>query len=428
MVVSRVAAVRRQPLRASIILGAAAFAVLLGSALGALAADWPAWRGPNRDGQCQETGLLKQWPAGGPKLAWKTTGLGEGYSGPAVVGKILYTMGNINGQEGVLAIDVSQRGKVVWASPIGAVRHKGAGYPGPRATPTIEGDRLYTLGINGDLVCMNTRNGQIVWRQDLVAGAGGAIPQWGYSESPLVDGSLVLCTPGGQRATIAAFQKTTGRPAWASPIGDPAGYSSIIKVTMQNVPQYVTLTGKGVVGVQAKDGKPLWRYDRPANGTANISTCVTLGSTVFAASGYGTGGGLAWIKKAGQGLTAEEVYFTKSMKNHHGGFVLLDGYLYGADDPGTLTCLDYKTGEVKWKDRGPGKCSILYADGMLFCRSERGPLTLVEAKPDGYAERGQFDQPDRSETNAWPHPVIADGMLYIRDQDVLLCFDVRAEK
>jgi outer membrane protein assembly factor BamB len=391
----------------------------------AAAEDWPGWRGPDRDGICKEKGLLKEWPPGGPKLLWKATSLGEGYSGPAVVGKVLYTMGNGNGKEWVVARDISQEGKQLWASAIGAIRHNGGGYPGPRATPTIDGDRLYTLGVNGDLVCMNLRNGQIVWGQNLVQGAGGAIPQWGYSESPLVDGTWVLCTPGGQRATIAAYLKANGRPVWGAPIGDPAGYSSIIKVNIAKTPQYVTLTARGVVGVNAKDGKPLWRYDKPANGTACISTCVNLGQTVFAASGYNTGGGLAWIKKGDRGFTAQEMYFTKDMKNHHGGFVLVDGYLYGSDDPGTLVCLEFKTGEVKWRDRKPGKCSVLFADGMLYCRSERGPITLVEATPDGYREKGRFDQPDRSGKEAWPHPVIADGKLFIRDQDVLLCYDVR---
>ena len=409
-----------------ILVRSAVVAALASFCLSAVADDWPSWRGPNRDGHCQEKNLLKQWPAGGPKLAWKTTGLGEGYSGPAVVGKVLYTMGNVQGKECVLALDVSQQGKVVWTTPIGPVRHNGGGYPGPRATPTIDGDRLYTIGVNGDLVCLSTRGGQPVWRQDLVQGAGGAIPQWGYSESPLVDDKLVLCTPGGQRATIAAFMKATGKPVWGAPIGDGAGYSSIIKADILGVPQYVTLTARGVVGVAAKDGRPLWRYDKPANKTANIATCVTLGKTIFAASGYNTGGGLMWVKRAGQGFSAEELYFTKEMKNHHGGFVLVDEHLYGADD-GTLTCLEYKTGKTKWRDRAPGKCSILYADGMLYCRSERGPITLVEANPEKYVEHGRFDQPDRSGKEAWPHPVIAGGMLYIRDQDVLLCFDVRGK-
>jgi outer membrane protein assembly factor BamB len=396
-------------------------------AIPSAADDWPSWRGPNRDGICEETGLLKEWPAEGPPLAWKASGLGEGYSGPAVVGKRLYTMGNADGKEWVLALDWTQEGKRVWATPIGPVRHEGGGYPGPRSTPTIDGDRLYTLGAAGDLVCLDAASGRPIWRRDLVRDLGGQAPSWAYAESVLIDGPWVLCTPGGQRATIAALDKARGQPVWTSPVGDPAAYSSIIKVSIGRVKQYVQLTHRGVVGVNAKDGTPLWRYDRPANGTANVSTAIWFGQTIFAASDYGTGGGLVWVKKAGRGFQAQEMHFTKNMKNHHGGVILVDGCLYGADDA-ALTCLDYKTLEVKWADRGPGKCSLLYADGMLYARNEGGPMTLVEASPEECRIKGRFNQPDRSNKNAWPHPVIANGMLFLRDQDVLLCYDVRAGK
>ena len=393
----------------------------------AAAEDWPSWRGPNRDGICTETGLLKEWPEGGPPLAWKATGLGEGYSGPAIVGNVLYTMGSADGKEWVLALDWTQQGKKVWATPIGPIRHDGGGYAGPRSTPTIDGDRLYTLGAAGDLVCLDAARGKPIWGRDLVRDFGGHIPPWSYAESVLVDGPWVLCTPGGQRSTIAAVDKVRGQPVWGSPIGDTAAYSSIIKVSLGRVKQYVQLTHQGVVGVGAKDGTLLWRYNRPVNQTANVSTPIWFGQTIFAASDYGTGGGLVWVKKAGKGFQAQEMYFTRKMKNHHGGLILVDGYLYGADDA-ILTCLDYKTGDVKWADRGPGKCSLLYADGMLYARNENGPVSLVEATPKGCRIKGKFDQPDRSNKNSWPHPVIANGMLYLRDQDVLLCYDVRAEK
>ena len=304
---------------------------------GAAAADWPQWRGPNRDGVSQETDLLKEWPADGPKLLWKATGLGEGFSGPSVVGNRLYSMGNAGGQEWVFCLDLTKQGAPVWGTPIGKIRHEGSGYPGPRATPTIDGDRLYTLGINGDLVCLDVRTGRPVWSVNFVKDFGGSVPQWGYSESVLVDGPWVLCTPGGQRATIAALNKTNGRPVWTSPVGDSAAYSSIVKGTLAQVPQYVTLTANGVIGVAAKDGTPLWRYDRPANRTANIPTCLIFGQTVFAASGYGTGGGAVWIKRGPQGFTADELYFTRDMENHHGGVIRVGDYLYGSSNPGVLT-------------------------------------------------------------------------------------------
>ncbi len=396
-------------------------------ASGSAADDWPAWRGPRRDGICREQGLLKQWPPSGPPPAWKATGLGEGYSGPAVVGKLLFTMGNADGKEWVFAFDWTQQGKRAWATSLGPIRHEGSGYPGPRSTPTIDGGRLYALGAAGDLVCLDASTGRLLWRRDMVRDFGGRIPQWAYAESVLVDGPWVLCTPGGPRATIAALDKVRGQPVWTSSIGDGAAYSSILPVSIGKVKQYVQFTQQGVVGVNAKDGALLWRYDAPANRTANCTTPVWFGQTIFAASAYNTGGGLVWVKKVGRGFQADELYFTRQMKNHHGGLVLVDGYLYGADE-GSLTCLEYKTGQVKWADRGPGKCSILYADGMLYCRNESGPMTLVEASPNACRIKGRFQQPDRSDKNAWPHPVIANGMLYLRDQDVLLCYDVRAEK
>ena len=292
--------------------------------------DWPAWRGPNRDGICQEKGLLKEWPKEGPKLLWKATGLGIGFGGPAIVGNVLYIMGGKDDKEWVLALDVSRQGKQLWASPIGPVRNEGGGHPGPRSTPTIDGDRLYTLGIAGDLVCMDIKDGRILWRRDLVKDFGGRIPQWGYAESVLVDGPWVVCTPGGAKNTIVALDKTDGKLVWGSPVGDPADYSSVIKVTIGGVKQYVNLTQKGVIGVAAKDGKFLWRYDAPANKVANIATCIWQGDTIFAASDYGAGGGLVRIDAVrATDSTAKEVYFTKKMENHHGGMILRDGFLYG---------------------------------------------------------------------------------------------------
>jgi outer membrane protein assembly factor BamB len=400
--------------------------LIASTGLRAPADDWPAWRGPNRNSICEETGLLGEWPAGGPKLLWQANGLGEGFSGPSVVGNNLYLMGQRDGQEWVMALDWSKGGRPLWATPIGPVRHKGGGYPGPRSTPTIDGGQLYTLGIAGDLVCLDAKSGRGNWRCDLVAQFGGKAPNWGYSESVLVDGNKVVCTPGGPQATVLALDKRNGRPLWASPVGDPAEYSSLLRVSIGRVIQYVTLTKRGVISVDAGDGSFLWRYDKPANGTANIPTCVWFGQTIFSASGYGKGGGLVWAKKTPSGFEPQELYFTNSMINHHGGFILVDGYLYGYDDRKGLTCLEYKTGDVKWQDKTPGKCSLLYAEGMLYCRSENGPVSLVEATPDGFRQHGRLDQPARSGKKSWPHPVIANGLLFLRDQDVLLCYDLRA--
>lgn len=389
--------------------------------------NWPCWRGPQHNAVCLETGLLKAWPEEGPRLAWKIDTIGEGYSTASVVDGVIYTMGNRDGNEQVIALDATQQGKEHWATTIGPVRHDGAGYPGPRSTPAFDEGRLYTLGLNGDLVCLDAHSGRIIWRRDLVADFGGAIPNWGYSESVLVDGPWVLFTPGGSKATLAAVDKATGETVWQSPIGDGAGYSSIIISKAVGPKQYVQFTAQGLLGVRARDGQFLWRYNAPANGTANISTPVASGPLVFAASGYGAGGGLVELESNDETVTAKQIYFTKSMKNHHGGMVLVGDYLYGSNDPGLLTCLEFKTGKVKWADRAPGKCAVLYADGRIYSRSEDGKVCLVEAQPDGFQLHGTFEQPDRSAQPSWPHPIIANGVLYLRDQGVLLAYDVRGK-
>lgn len=400
---------------------------LLLSLVGAAqAADWPAWRGPARDGICRETGLAEQWPEGGPPLVWKATGLGEGFSTPSVSGRALLTMGNLQGQECVVALDIQAQGKLAWTTPLGPVRHRGGGYPGPRSTPTIDGTRAYALGMSGDLVCLDLRTGRIMWRKNLASDFGGETPHWGYTESVLVDGPWVLCTPGGPRATVVALLKSNGRPVWSAAVGDGAAYASIMPLEVEREKQYVQFTESGVIGISARNGQLLWRYDAPANSTANIATPVVSGPRVFAASGYGTGGGAVDVVRSGRGFTANEAFFSSQMKNHHGGLIIVDGHVYGSDDPGILTCLELASGEVRWRDRGPGKCSLLFADGYLYCRDERGTVSLVEATPEAFRLKGQFEQPDRSGQMAWPHPVISGGRLYLRDQDVLLCYDVGA--
>jgi outer membrane protein assembly factor BamB len=386
--------------------------------------DWPAWRGPRRDGRSEETGLLGSWPEGGPKLLWKTEGLGEGYSTPSLAGNLIYLMGNKDGQEWVLAIDRTKEGQGVWAVPTGPIEHGGGGYPGPRSTPTVDANRVFALGLAGELVALDAKNGKVLWRYNLVKDFGGKVGGWGYSESVLVDDRWLLCTPGGDQATIVALLKTNGKPVWQAALGDTANYSSILPIQVEGVKQYVQFTGQGVVGLNAKNGEPLWRYDRPANSTANCATPVFSGNSVFAASGYGTGGGLVEIKRNRKKWDASEVYFTPEMKNHHGGMVLVDGYLYGCDDPSVLRCIEFKTGKSMWQDRSCGKCSLVYAEGMLYCRSEAGLVSLVRATPDGFELKGRFEQPERSDRNAWAHPVVAGGRLYLRDQDKLFCYDL----
>jgi outer membrane protein assembly factor BamB len=390
--------------------------------------DWPQWQGPRRDGVSNETGLLQSWPKEGPRLAWKAKGLGEGFSTPSVAAGRIYTMGNRGKTEYVLAFD-EENGNSLWATATGPVRSTGGGYPGPRCTPAVDGELVYALGLNGDLVCLSALNGKVQWKHDLQKDFKGQPGGWGYCESPLIDGDKLICTPGGKTATLVALDKKTGKVIWTSqvPSGERAAYASAIVADVQGQRQYIQFLSKGVVGIAASDGKYQWRYDAPANGTANCSTAVFHDNAVFAASGYGTGGGLAQLKRDGGATEATEVYFSDHMKNHHGGMVLVDGYLYGANDPNQLVCLEFATGKQMWTHKA-GKGSIAYADGRLYYRDERGPILMIEATPKGFVEKGRFEQPDRSKANAWPHPVIANGKLYIRDQDVLLCYDVRNVK
>ena len=391
------------------------------------AEDWPCWRGERRDGICREEGLLQRWPDGGPTLLWKSTGLGVGFSGPAVVDGTLYIMGNVDGKECVMAIDTAD-GKRLWTVPIGPVEYDGY-QPGMRGTPTVDGDRLYALGASGELACLNRHNGDRVWRCSFVADFGGQVLKWGYSESVLIDGKKLVCTPGGPDATFVAMDKMNGRVIWRCAAPVRANYASMVATEFDGVRQYVQFTGDALVGVGAGDGRLLWRYDAPAYtkyGGINISTPICSGRFALAASGYGIGGGLVRIARDGDRFAADEVYFTKDMKNHHGGMILKEGKLYGCNDPSILTCMEFETGRVLWKTRDAGKCSILSADGMLYCRDENGPITLVKASADRFEQTGRFDPPDRSDQKAWPQLVVAAGRMYVRDQDVLLCYDVRA--
>lgn len=392
--------------------------------------DWPAWRGSDRTGLSKETGLLKQWPKEGPTLLWKINGLGDGYSTPSVANGHLYVMGTRQGgNEHVICLSTTD-GKQVWSSPLGKVA---GGYAGPRCTPTVDGDRVYALSSDGKLACLDVKTGDRKWGKDLKADFGGRSGGWAYAESPLIDGDVLVCTPGGDKATLVTLNKLTGAEIWKANLSSlaarkkrpytTAGYSSVIVAEVSGVKQYVQFLDGGVVGVSAKDGTLLWNYDKPANGTANCSTPIFHDGCVFAASGYGTGGGLVKLVRSGDKFDAKEEYFVKAMQNHHGGMILIGEHIYGTS--GTLICLDFKSGKVAWNERGVGKGSVAFADGRLYVRGESGPIALVEATPTGYKELGRFDQPDRSDKNAWPHPVIAGGKLLIRDWDTLLCYDVK---
>lgn len=412
----------------------AMIAVNLIGVTGVCAADWPQWRGPHRDGISQEKGLLKEWPQDGPKLLWEVKDLGSGFSTPAVVGDRMYLLSNKGIDNEFVAALSTADGKPIWTARIGKVGNPNQqpNYPAARSTPTVDGQSLYALGSDGDLVCLETASGHERWRKDLRKDFGGKPGAWAYAESPLVDGDKVVCTPGGSEATIVALNKSTGDVIWKSAIpgGDQAGYASIIIVDAGGVKQYVQFMQKGVVGIDANTGKFLWRYDQTAKGSpANIPTPVAHDGYIYTGAGM-SGGGLVKLSESAGALSAQPVYFDKKLPTAIGGSVQLGDYLYGATGR-SLMCVQFTTGAVKWQDRSVGAASILYADERLYLHGEDGEVALVEATPAGYHEKGRFtppDQPDRGNAKAWAYPVVANGKLYIRDENMLWCYDVAGSR
>lgn len=623
---------------------------LIAAATSAGAADWPQWQGPNRNAISRETGLLQQWPADGPRLAWKASGLGGGDSAPAVAQGRLFGMSIRDGQEIVWALS-EDGGKEIWSTALGKAVEQGVpqSKEGPACTPSVDGERLFVIGMGGRVACLSSVDGKLVWERSLTQDFKGVVPAWSYRESPLVDGDRVICTPGGPDAVVVALNKENGETMWkaklpgaatspaanptatnppagnqaaatnrpaqpnpptANPGGAPtvegtkeqalflsehygmtgfshkvpngkylvklyfaetfsgitavgqrvfsftvqgkefkdfdiwekaggarrayiesvpvevtdgavqikftsktnspaikaieiipqsegaketdtirikagqntpfkdstgnvwladqgfeggqlspgffnfgggggrfgggggfggfgggarseAAYSSVIAINFEGQRQYVQLTASALIGVSASDGKFLWRYDRPANRMGiNCSTPIFQDGLLFASSAYGNGGGAIKLSKDAAGaISATEVYFSSTMQNHHGGMIVVDGCLYGANggnEGGFLTCLDFQTGNVLWRDRQAPKGSLALANGRLYLRAESGTLILIEPSRERFIERGRFEQPDRSRSPAWAHPVIANGKLYIRDQDSLLSYDIKS--
>jgi len=403
--------------------------ILVGSA--ALAADWPQWRGPQRNSVSQEKGLLKQWPKDGPKLLWTIKDAGGGYSTPSVVGERFYLLGSTGNEDDFVQARKVADGALAWSVRIGKVGNpeQKPAYPGARSTPTVEGDVLYALGSDGDLVCLETSGGKVRWKKNLRADFGGKPGSWAYAESPLIDGDKLIVTPGGADATIVALKKSSGEVIWKSavPGGDNAGYASVIAIEAAGKKQYVQFLEKGVVGVEADTGKFLWRYEHSAKGSpANIPTPVHHNGLVYTATNMG-GAGLVKLTAKDDGVKAEEVYFEKKLPSAIGGSIVVGDCLYGTTGS-VMMCVDFATGKEKWTDRSVGAGSLLLADGMFYVHGEKGEVALVEATPEGYHEKGRFSPPDApnfGQTKAWAYPVVANGRLYVRDANVVWCYDVR---
>lgn len=493
-----------------------ALTVLTLGPLLAAAEDVPQWRGPHRDGLFPSTGLLHQWPADGPKLARKTAGLGKGLASVSVAGGKLFTTAGRKGGQYLVALDAANQTEL-WATKIS---DKGGE---PRCTPTIDGDLAFAVSANGDLAAVRTVDGRLAWKKNYAMDFGGAAtPTWQFSESPLVDGPNLIIVPGSAEAMMVALDKTTGDVAWkcAAELRGKghggAGYTGAVVSEAAGIRQYVTLVGKGAIGVDAKSGQLLWHYNRVANGTAVIPTPLVWDDYVFVSSGYGTGAALLRLsrmtaatpspaapkvdtamietltaqanrltqelaeKRAARGklergsdafaaadqqvqslkaevarvesdlakakgepaggavgqlpgspLRVTEEYWLNAgvFQNHHGGMVRIGDHIYAGrgHNNGFPVCLEWKTGRVVWaKDRGPGKesAAVIAADGHLYFRYQDGIMALIEASPKGYVEKGAFKLASVNGPS-WPHPTIHDGKLYLRDQDVLMCYELR---
>jgi outer membrane protein assembly factor BamB len=407
-------------------------AVILGiMAVPADAADWPQWRGPHRDGVSSETGLLQEWPKQGPKLLWQVNNIGFGYSTPSVVGDRLYLLSNEGTQDEFVRALSTADGRHIWSTRIGKVGNpdQNPSFPGARSTPTVDGNLLYALGSDGDLACLEASGGKLLWTKNIRTEFGGRPGDWAFAESPLVDGNVLVCAPGGSDAALVALEKSTGNVIWraAVPDGGAAAYSSTVAADVAGSRQYVQFLHNALVGVEAGTGKLLWRYSGTAeNSPANIATPVVHEGQVYSGTSMGKGA----LVNVVAGQEPQEVYGSKRLPTGGGGAVRVGDYLYGSQGP-TLVCVDFKTGQMKWQNRSTGASSFCYADGCLYVHGEStGEVALVEATPDGYREKGRFtppNQPDRGTSQAWAYPVVANGRLYIRDLGTLWCFDVRRQ-
>jgi outer membrane protein assembly factor BamB len=408
------------------------------TAIGPLPSDWPQWRGPQRNGISPETGLLKQWPAEGPKLLWQVNDLGDGFSTPSVVGPRLYLMSNRGMENEFVQAIWTQDGKPVWTTRVGNVGNpkQDPPYPKARSTPTVDGDSIYALGSDGDLVCLETVSGKIKWQKSLRKDFAGQPGEWAYAESPLVDGDVVVVTPGGEQATMVALNKRTGAVIWKSAIpgGDPAGYASAIVVQAAGRKQYLQFLSKGIVGLDANSGAFLWRYKEVVKGPAQAFTPVERDGYVYGGA-LGIGGGLVHLKPDGNGIVAEQVYFKRELPNGFGGAVLVGEYLYGTDTREQMLAVEFKTGKVMWKDESLGSASVTYADGLLYVHCWKGDIALVEATPGGYRQKGRFTPPGQpkhkqdpgGDEKAFSYPVISNGRLYIHDLGTLWVYDIKSK-
>ncbi len=388
-----------------------------------LALDWPQFRGPGRDGTSPETGLMKQWPDSGPAELWSCGGLGEGYSSVAVADGVVYTCGMIKGQGYLFAID--SQGKVKYRINYGPEWDKAGNSPGTRTTPTLDGERLYLMSGQGRIACYNAADGKRLWYIDTLKKFGGKNIRWGIAESVLIDGDKVICTPGGKDATMAALNKMTGETIWTSKgLSQLSAYCSPMLVERGGKRLLLTLVEKTLVGIDAGTGQVYWTIPHQVSYDIQAVSPLYKDGMVFVSNGYRHGS--VGIALSADGTSAEQKWAEKSLDIHHGGAVLVDGKVHGANTKGQWICLDLATGKQAFSDKLVGKGSVIYADGMLYGYGENGKVGLIKIKPDGYELVSSFKVKKGSDEH-WAHPAISDGRLYIRHGDVLMCYDIKAK-
>ena len=391
---------------------------------GAVKAHWPGWRGVNRDGKSSDKGLLKSWPKGGPKLLWKVKGVGAGYSSVAVAGGLIFTSGQKTDDDILFLTAITLDGKVKWSVKVGS------GYtenqPGARGTPTWDSGKVYLESGKGLVGCWDAKTGKQIWTRKLSEFDGKPGP-WGYSESVLIVGNMLIVTPGGEKTCLVALDKKTGKTIWKSKPFEEANYTSPLYVEFEKIPMVVVGTAGGLFAVSAKTGKTFWVNQFSYGNTANVTTPVYANGLIYWSNGYGMGGICLKLKSDSKRITASEAWTTEDMSCQTGGYVVVDGHIYGYADNTGWTCLELTSGKKKWVSEDFGKGSICYADGMLYLYDEGdGSVALAPVSPKGLKITGRF-RVDGDE-QSWAHPVVTGGRLVLRYGDNLYLYDVKADQ
>ena len=395
-------------------------AMLLNTVYGAEAPSWPTFHGVKQDSICLEKGLLKSWPEGGPSLLWKYESCGKGYASVTIADGMIFTAGDVSGKNTVIALDL--KGKEIWKQATGKAWK--ADYPGTRGTPTYNEGMIYHLSGAGMLAALNSKTGKIVWSVDLVKEYGGVAGGWGLSESILIDGNNLLCMPGGSRALFLALDKKTGKKVWATTgLEDNPSYCTPTIAEIAGTRQILTMSAKYALGINAKTGKLIWKYYYETGCDVHATTPLYKDGAIFLTSNYGRDSKLLKLSK--DGTSVKETWASNDMQNHHGGVLLLDGYIYGSG-ANVWSCINFTTGKTAWKEN-EGKGSLLYADGKLYLLNESGKVALIEASPKAYTEISTFNLPEGINDSAWAHPVICGGVLYLRHANALYAYDVKGK-